>query len=139
MPYEKPLPKINADNAPFWEGCRRHELRFQQCNRCGHVRWPPSCLCPHCHCTETDWLISKGVGKIYTFAVYHTAFHEGFAAELPYTVAVVVLHEGPRLLTNIVDCRPDNVKCDMPVEVVWKDIDERITLPKFRPLARGQA
>jgi hypothetical protein len=79
-------------------------------------------------------LISKGTGRIYTFAVYHTAYHPGFAPKLPYTAAVVVLDEGPRLLTNIVDCPPGEVKCDMPVEVVWVDIDDAVTLPKFKPL-----
>jgi uncharacterized OB-fold protein len=135
MPYDKPLPKLNTDNRPFWEGCRKHELRFQRCSDCGHVRWPPSVLCPQCHSTGINWLISKGIGRVYTFAVYHTAFHSGFATDLPYTVAVVALDEGPHLLTNIVDCRPDEVECDMPVEVIWEDVDERITLPKFRPLS----
>ena len=135
MTYDKPLPKLNTDNRPFWEGCRRHELRFQRCNDCGRVRWPPSDLCPRCHSTEINWLISKGIGRVYTFAVYHTAFHSGFATDLPYTVAVVALDEGPHLLTNIVDCRPDKVKCDMPVEVIWEDVDEGIALPKFRPLS----
>jgi hypothetical protein len=79
-------------------------------------------------------LISKGTGRIYTFAVYHTAYHPGFAPKLPYTAAVVVLDEGPRILTNIVDCPPGEVKCDMPVGVVWVDIDDTITLPKFKPL-----
>jgi uncharacterized OB-fold protein len=134
MTYDKPLPKLNTDNRPFWEGCRRHELRFQRCNDCGRVRWPPSVLCPQCHSTEINWLTSKGIGRVYTFAVYHTAFHPGFAADLPYTVAVVTLDEGPHLLTNIIACRPEEVTCGMPVEVIWEDIDEGIALPKFRPL-----
>ena len=133
MPYEKPLPKINADNAPFWEGCRQHELKFQQCSHCKHIRWPPSHLCPRCHETAINWLISKGVGKIYTFAVYHAAFHPGFKAELPYTVAVVELDEGPHILTNIIGCPPEKVTCDMPVQVTWEEIEEGICLPKFMP------
>lgn len=135
MPIDTPLPKINADNRFFWEGCTKHELRFQQCSDCGHVRWPPSDRCPRCLATGTSGLISKGIGRVYTFAVYHTAFHPGFKADLPYTVAVVALDEGPRLLSNIVGCAPDSVTCDMPVEVVWEDVDEEIALPKFRPLA----
>lgn len=139
MSYDKPLPKLNADNRPFWEGCRKHELTFQRCNNCGHVRWPPSDLCPQCHSTEINWLISNGTGKVYTFAIYHTAFHPGFAADVPYVVAVVALDEGPHLLTNIVDCRPDEVRCDMSVGVIWEAVDETITLPKFRPLSCDQA
>ncbi|HPJ07961.1 MAG TPA: OB-fold domain-containing protein [Deltaproteobacteria bacterium] len=133
MPYDKPLPKINPDNRPFWEGCRGHELRFQKCSDCGHVRWPPSPLCPCCHSTGITWLVSRGMGRVYTFAVYHTAYHPGFAADLPYTVAVVALDEGPHLLTTIVGCKPDEVRCDMPVEVLWEDVDETISLPRFKP------
>jgi len=134
MPYDKPLPKINSDNRPFWEGCRKQELRFQKCKDCDHVRWPPSDLCPLCHSTEINWSVSKGIGKVFTFAIYHTAYHPGFASDLPYTVAVVALDEGPHLLTSIVECPPNEVKCDMLVKVVWEEINEKITLPKFMPL-----
>ena len=137
MSYDKPLPKINSDNRSFWEGCRAHELRFQQCSHCGHVRWPPADICPQCHNTECTRLLSKGVGRVYTFAVYHTAYHPGFAPELPYTAAVVALDEGTHILTNIVDCHPEAVTCDMPVTVVWEEVDETTTLPKFKPIDRG--
>jgi hypothetical protein len=84
-------------------------------------------------------LISKGIGRVFTFAIYHTAYHPAFEVDVPYTVAVVKLDEGPHLLTNIVDCRPDEVRCDMPVGALWEDVDERITLPKFGPLSCDQA
>ena len=138
MSYAKPLPRLNSDNRPFWEGCTQHELRFQQCADCDHVRWPPSDLCPRCHCREVRWVNSKGIGRVYTFAVYHTAYHPGFAADLPYVVAVVALDEGPHLLTNLVDCRPDEVRCDQPVAVVWEEVTESVTLPKFRLLSPDQ-
>jgi hypothetical protein len=139
MPYDKPLPKLNSDNLPFWEGCRQHQLRFQQCSDCGHVRWPPSDFCPQCHSNHTTRLVSKGIGRIYTFAVYRVAYHPGFTADLPYTVAVVALDEGPHMLTNIIECRTDRLRCDMPVEVVWENVDEKTTLPKFRPVFSDKA
>lgn len=133
MTYNKPLPKINGDNQPFWEGCGQHELRFQKCQDCGHVRWPPAILCPQCHCTEIDWIKAGGTGRVYTFAVYHVAYHPGFSDELPYTAAVVELDEGPHFMTNIVGCSPEDVYCDMPVKVVWEDAGGSVTLPKFAP------
>lgn len=133
MGYEKPLPRINGDNRGFWDGCRDHTLKFQQCSDCGHVRWPPADLCPACLSRGHDFLESRGLGRIHTFAVYHQAFHPAFAADLPYTVAIVALDEGPRLLTNIVQCPPEAVRCDMRVTVVWEAVDDTITLPKFRP------
>jgi uncharacterized OB-fold protein len=134
MSYDKPLPVINSDNQHFWEGCHLHELRFQQCSDCGHVRWPPAIICPECHSSESKWLVSNGIGKVYTFVVYHTLYHTGFITDLPYVVAVVALEEGPHLLTNIVDCRSEDVTCDMPVQVAWDDVTDEVTLPKFKPL-----
>lgn len=133
-PYSKPLPKINGDNQGFWDGCSAHELRFQQCTQCRHVRWPASRLCPQCHSPATQWVVSKGIGKVHTFCVYHAPLVPDFAADLPYVVAVVVLDEGPRLLTNVIGCRPEAVTCDMPVQVTWENATERVSLPKFKPL-----
>ena len=40
----------------------------------------------------------------------------------PYSIAVVELDEGPRLMTNIVDCpqTPDALQLDMPLEVTYR-------------------
>ena len=130
--YNKPLPQPNADTKPFWDGCREHELRFQKCAECGHVRWPASFLCPTCHSQETAWMTAKGRGKIYSYVIYHRAYHPGFDKDVPYVVALVELDEGPRMLTNIIGCRPEEVQCDMTVEARWEDIEENISLPKFR-------
>jgi uncharacterized OB-fold protein len=44
------------------------------------------------------------------------------------------LEEGPRLMTNIVDCDEEDLRCDLPVEVVFEDVTDVITLPVFRPI-----
>lgn len=133
MVYKKPLPELNADTKPFWDGCREHQLRFQKCQICNHVRWPASILCPRCYSSDTDWVIASGKGKVYTFVVFHYAYHKAFKNDLPYVAAVVELEEGPHLLTNIVDCNSEEVSCGMPVEVKWEDINKRFSLPKFKP------
>jgi len=137
MTYEKPLPRINADNQLFWEGCKDHELRFQKCASCGHVRYPPSIVCPGCHCRDYQLIVSAGTGKVYTYAVYHTAYHPGFQGDVPYVVAVVELDEGPRLLTNIVGCTSEKVFCEMPVLVAWQDVTLEISLPMFTPRSKA--
>ena len=73
---------------------------------------------------------------MYTFVVYHVAFDPAFEDDLPYVTAVVELSEGPRILTNIIDCKPDGVTCDMPVELAWDDVTEDVSLPKFRPIGQ---
>ncbi len=121
MANTKPLPRPDADTAPFWKGCSEGILRFQRCSSCGHIRWPASYLCPECHATESVWEPSTGHGKIYSFVVYHVAFDPGFKEDLPYVVALVDIEEGPRMLSNIRGCPPEEVEIGMPVELSWED------------------
>jgi len=132
MGYDKPLPGNNPDTQPFWEACHEHILKFQQCVACGYVRWPPAMICPRCHGTQVTWVTAAGTGSIYSYVVYRETYHPAFEPELPYVVALVQLPEGPRLLTNIVGCAPDDLTCDLPVEVAWDDVTETVSLPKFR-------
>ena len=74
---------------------------------------------------------------MYTYAVYHTAYHPGFQGDVPYVVAVVELDEGPRLLTNIVGCKSEKVFCEMPVLVAWQDVTLEISLPMFTPRSKA--
>jgi len=90
-------------------------------------------ICPECHDAQTEWITAGGKGAVYTYAVYHRAFHPAFKDDLPYVTAVVELEEGPHLLTNIVGCKPDAVRCDMPVVVAWEDVTDAFSLPKFKP------
>ena len=53
---------------------------------------------------------------------------------MPYVVALVELEEGPRLLTNIVGVAPEKVVCEMPVKVVFDDVAEDVSVPKFTPV-----
>ena len=130
--HTKLLPIPNDDTRPFWEGCRNHRLTFQKCSSCGHVRWPVSIICPVCLSSETEWTPSAGKGKVYSFVVFHSAFHPAFQAAIPYVTAIIELAEGPHFLSNIVGCSPSDVFCDMPVEVVWDDASDEISLPRFR-------
>ncbi len=134
MAYEKPLPRPDADTEPFWQGCRQHLLRFQKCGMCGHVRWPPSLICPVCYSEKAEWITASGKGKVHTFAIFHQAYHEAFVEKIPYVTAIVALQEGPHILTNIVGCEPDQIECDMPVEVTWENITDDFSLPRFKPI-----
>ena len=92
-------------------------------------------LCPQCLSRKAEWIKSGGMGTLYTFAIYHQAFHPAFAEKLPYVVGIVELEEGPMLISNIVGCSHDSLKCDMPVQVAWDDVSEECTLPKFQPIS----
>ncbi len=133
MEQKKPLPQINADNRAFWEGCRDHKLKIQKCLKCGKFRWPPAFTCPDCLSEESEWVETSGRADVYTYAVYHQAFQPGFEGDVPYVVAIIELEEGPRMMTNITGCSPENVFCGMKVEVSWDDIDENFSIPRFVP------
>ncbi|TET74616.1 MAG: Zn-ribbon domain-containing OB-fold protein [Dehalococcoidia bacterium] len=132
--YNKPLPQITPENKPFWEACKQHELSLQRCQDCGHLRLP-SPICQKCLSMNSEWVKVSGRGKVYTWVVIHQRYHPGFVEELPYNVTLVELEEGPKLITNIVGCNNEDLRIGMEVEVVFEDVTEEITLPKFKPVS----
>lgn len=129
----KPLPSPAPESVPYWEAARQHRLTLQRCNACARFWFPPSQACPHCMAADFEWTAVSGHGKVYSFVTFHRVYHPAFAGEVPYVVALVELEEGPRLLTNIVGVRPDAVTCEMPVKVVFDDVAETVSVPKFAP------
>lgn len=136
---EKPIPIPHLDTKEFWEGCKRHELLIQKCRECGSYRFPPRPMCHECNSTNAEWVKVSGKGNVYSWIVvrdspYRPA-HPDFAKIRPYIVVLVELPDagGVRLISNLVDCNPEGIKIDMPVKVVFDDITNEVTLPRFRP------
>jgi uncharacterized OB-fold protein len=129
---QKPIPVPSEDSTPFWAAAKKHELSLQRCTECGSFRFPPAPVCPECTALNGEWTRLTGRGKIHSFVVFHRAFHKSFEKDVPYAVAVVELEEGPRFPSNIVGIAPDQIRCDMPVEVVFDDVTPDCTLPKFK-------
>jgi uncharacterized OB-fold protein len=132
--YQKPLPNINPETLPFWEGTKRHELLIQKCRSCGSFRFYPRSICPQCLSYEADWVKVSGHGQIYSFTVSYRARSQGFKADAPYNIAIVELEEGVRLMSNIVECVNAELKIGLPVEAVFEDVTPEITIPRFRPV-----
>ena len=132
---ELPLPEITPLNAPYWRGLDEGELRFQACS-CG-ARWLPAR--PECpNCLRGDgwrWERSAGRGRLYSWVVYHAAYHPAFAERLPYNVAIVELDEGPRLITNI-DAPPGDLRAHMTVRLVAAR-ENGFAIARFRPVEAG--
>ncbi len=133
--YRKPLPRIDEESRGWWEALARHELYVQRCRDCGTLRLPPRALCTNCLSGGIEWLRASGQAVVYSYTVTHQNQAPGFREELPYVLAIVQLAEGPRLMTNVVGCAPDQVRIGMPVEVVFDDVTPDVTLPKFRPVS----
>jgi uncharacterized OB-fold protein len=132
--YVKPLPDVSEPSwAPFWEGTRRHELRFQHCTQYGHLRWPPAAVCPQCFDRSAEWRAVDGSGSIFSFAIYHRAFDKRFAGDVPYNVALVELDAGPILLSSITACANDDLEVGLRVVPTYVEATDEVTLPYFRP------
>jgi uncharacterized protein len=129
----KPIPGLTPALAPFFEAARRGVLVVQKCDSCGRVRFPPRGLCPDCLATAASWAPVSGRGEVFSFNVMHQVYHPGFAAEVPYAVVVVQLEEGARMVSNVVGVKPHEIRCGMPVEVMFDKLSDEITLPRFRP------
>ncbi len=86
---------------------------------------------------EAEWATVSGRGAVYTYTIPHHAVHPGFADAVPYIVAVVDLAEGVRFLSNLVECAVGDVHIGMPVEVVFKDVTDTVSLPLFKPILRA--
>ena len=130
----KPVPRPAPESVHYWQAAREHRLELPRCNACGQFWFPPSQSCPHCLAADFAWAAVSGVGKVFSFVTFHRVYHPAFARDVPYVVALVELAEGPRLLSNIVGVPPDAVACDMPVKVVFDDVAEDVSIPKFAPL-----
>ncbi|MFB8344591.1 Zn-ribbon domain-containing OB-fold protein [Brucella cytisi] len=134
--YTKPLPQTDPVTAPFWESLKQQNMEIQRCDDCATFIFYPRALCTNCSSRQLKWTPVSGRGHIYTMTIVHKA-PGPFKAEAPYVVALVELDEGCRMMTNIVGTDPDpsQVKIGMPVEIVYDDVTENVTLPKFRPIA----
>ncbi len=134
--YCKPLPQPTPWSQPFWAGCREGRLLIQHCGDCDQYVFYPKLFCPFCLSKNLNWIESTGRGKIYSYTAVHSYQPSEFTADVPYVIAIILLDEGVRLMSNIIECQPEQVRCDMDVEVVFDKVTEEVTLPKFRPFAR---
>lgn len=114
-------PRISADMAPWWEGCRAHELRFQKCKHCGKVRWPASYVCPECLSEAYEQTVLPNQGTLYSFVVMYKPFHPSLQEKVPYVIGAVDLEEDVRISVNMFDVDPDSLHCGMPVDIVFED------------------
>jgi uncharacterized OB-fold protein len=119
-----------AFSREFWEAVERGELLVQKCLSCGGLQMYPRRSCVACSASEITYVPVSGQGKIYTFSTVLKYAPSDFAEDVPYTLAVVTLDEGPRMLTRIVDSDPDGLRCDMPVKFAPSEIHGQV-LPTF--------
>ncbi len=130
-----PMPVPDASTQFFWEGAAAHRLMILACLDCASFLHPPRPVCPFCGSTAQEPKEVSGQASLYTWTVVERAFHPFFADKVPYVYATVELAEQPglRMITNVVDCPPEDLHISMPLTVTFREVAPELTLPLFRP------
>jgi uncharacterized protein len=127
----RPAPVLTEDNHGFWEAARDGRLVAQARSSCGRLRHPPRPLCPHCHSPDRELVELSGRGVVYSYALLHHPRNPLF--DYPVVAALVDLDEGVRLVTNLVDVEPGDVRIGLPVAVEFAPTADGMAVPVFRP------
>jgi uncharacterized OB-fold protein len=127
-----PAPDIAPETAAFWAATLDGRLLLQRCGRCEKACYYPRYLCPHCHCTNLIDFQASGRGTIYSYTVTSRGILE-YATAGAYVLAMIELDEGPKMVSNIVECDPAVLAIGQRVEVVFFDTGGGGALPRFRP------
>ena len=106
------IPELHPEHKDYWEAAEQGKLLIKKCGACSEYHYYPRVICPHCQSDQTSWIEAKGTGSIYTYSVMRHG--------IPYAIAFVEMDEGPRMMTNIVDCDLDKVHINQRVKVVFK-------------------
>jgi uncharacterized OB-fold protein len=136
-PVTRALPRRTEDNVQFFDSCMKHAMELQQCDDCGAYRYYPGPVCPKCGSPRFAWKPVSGRGTVYSFTWVHRPA-PGFEDKVPYAYGLVQLVEGPVMPTDIVECSESQLAIDLPVEVVYEDVTDDISLPLFKPTAPEQ-
>ncbi|MDS1139212.1 OB-fold domain-containing protein [Pusillimonas sp. SM2304] len=102
-----------------------------KCRVCARLHFFPRLICPHCGSDSLDWAVPSGKGQVYSTTVVRSKTED-------YTVCLIDLEEGPRLMSQVVDIAPDAVQIGMPVAARVDRVDG-MPLLVFTPVERGQA
>lgn len=127
----KPAPHPTPESQAYWAGAAEGRLRLQRCASCGTVRHYPQLLCVQCYSREAETVDASGRGTVHSWTVAHHAFHPAFKADLPYTLVIVDLAEGPRAMGRLDPTSQGLLHIGMPVQISFPRNEEGVPLPVF--------
>jgi len=132
MAAAKPIPALRGEEKTYFEQARAGRLVYQRCAACDAAIFYPRTVCPTCMSEDLEFVPSAGRGTIYSHTTLYRAGHHGYADEVPYTIVLVDLDEGVRMLADLVGPQPDAVAVGQRVEVLFDAVTEDFTVPRFR-------
>ena len=102
----------------FAQHLRDGYLMASRCVACGQQSFPPRADCASCRSAEFEFTEISGEGTIMTYTQIDAA-PAGFEDQVPFTIGVVDLKEGGRLLAWFGETIPEgSMEIGMPVQVV---------------------
>ncbi|MFI0512594.1 putative OB-fold protein [Streptomyces canus] len=123
------LPETDAFTRTWWDAAARGVLLLRLCGSCGQVHHYPREFCPHCWSEDVSWHTATGRATLHTWSVVHRNDLPPFKDRTPYVAAVVDLAEGPRMMTELVDCAHGELRAGLELVAVFPE-----GVPKFRPV-----
>lgn len=134
MASKRILPRLDADNTPFWTGGKEGKLFIAQCADCSGFVHPPRPLCRHCLSDNVQPVAVSGRGKVATFTINHQPWMPGM--EVPFVLARIALDDAPGVVitSNVVGCPVDSVDVGDRVQVTFLNQDD-VWLPLFEKVA----
>lgn len=130
------LPQPEADTEHWWDAAFEGRLLLRRCLECGVAHFYPRPFCPTCWSDRVEWVEASGRATLYTYSVVHRNDLPPWPDRVPYVAAVVDLEEGPRMMTNVVDCAHDDLRVGMELDLTFRDLDDTRRVPVFRPASR---
>jgi uncharacterized OB-fold protein len=126
-------PRLGREATPHWKAAREGRFVLPYCASCDRYEWPPRANCGRCT-RVFGWRECAGTGAVVTYSVVHRAVTPEWKTEVPYVVAMIELDEGVRLLSNIVDCEPNTLRCGLRVRCRFVETtDPELGLVVFFP------
>ena len=142
MSGDYPLPDTAFEpTREFWAAASRGELRIPRCQDCRAYNWYPPRACTACGGERLRYTEVSGRARLFSWAVVRRGLAKPFAGKVPYITALVSLEEDPavRLVTNLVDCEPDELRAGQSLRVVYRPLafpglDREVVAPLFTPV-----
>ncbi len=125
-------PPMGHDNGWWWEEVAREgHIPIQRCRSCQKLRHPPRPICDACGSFEWESVAASGRGTLHTFTIIHHPQFPGYA--FPIFAALIDLEEGTRIVSNVVDCSPEEARIGMELVAFIHEDEDGFKLPLFRP------
>ena len=110
--------------ARYWrEIPQRYRLEAKKCRGCGATYFPPRLICANCKSKDFEEVKLPDQGKLLTFTTIRVAPSQ-FVDQAPYSMGIVELDDGTRLLAQIADCEPDQIKTGMKLRLEFRKIQQ---------------